>query len=107
MSRKTERVLKYEGLKEDVYVPQFRPDASILSRLGLDPEKLIVTLRPPASEAHYHTPESEQLFKETLLFLAKQPNIRVVVLPRSVRQNAQIRKDWADLISAGRVVVPE
>jgi uncharacterized protein len=107
MSKKTKRVLKYEGLKEDVYVPQFRPDASILSRLGLEPENLIVTLRPPATEAHYHTPESELLFKETLLFLAKQPNLRVVVLPRSIRQNEQIRKDWADLISAGRVVVPE
>jgi len=29
------------------------------------------------------------------------------VLPRSVRQNEQVRKDWADLISAGRVVIPE
>jgi predicted glycosyltransferase len=66
-----------------------------------------VTLRPPATEAHYHVPESELLFKETLLFLAKQPNLRIIVLPRSVRQNEQVRKDWADLISAGRVVVPE
>ncbi len=56
MSKKTERLLKYQGLKEDVYVPQFRPDASILSRLGLDAKDLIVTLRPPATEAHYHNP---------------------------------------------------
>jgi predicted glycosyltransferase len=107
MSKKTERVLKYPGLKEDVYVPQFRPDASILDRLGLDARDLIVTLRPPATEAHYHNPESELLFNETLLFLAKQPNLRVVVLPRSVRQSEQIRKDWANLISSGQVVIPK
>ena len=107
MSKKTERLLKYQGLKEDVYVPQFRPDASILSRLGLDAKDLIVTLRPPASEAHYHTPESELLFKETVMFLSKQPNLRTVVLPRSVRQNEQIKKEWADLISSGQIVIPK
>ena len=107
MSKKTERVLKYQGLKEDVYVPQFRPDPSILNRLGLDPKNLIVTLRPPATEAHYHNPESEVLFRETLLFLAKQPNVRTVVLPRSVRQNEQIRKEWATLLSSGQVVIPK
>ncbi len=105
--QKTERVLKYHGLKEDVYVPQFRPDASILDRLGLDARDLIVTLRPPATEAHYHNPESEVLFNETLHLLAKQPHLRVVVLPRSTRQNEQIRKHWADLISGGQVVIPE
>ena len=107
MSKKTERVLKYHGLKEDVYVPQFRPDASILDRLGLSDRELIVTLRPPATEAHYHNPESDVLFNETLQFLAKEPGVRIVVLPRSVGQNEQIRKDWAELISSGRVVIPE
>jgi uncharacterized protein len=107
MSKNTERLLKYQGLKEDVYVPQFRPDASILNRLGLDAKDLIVTLRPPATEAHYHNPESELLFRETVMFLAKQPNLRTVVLPRSVRQNEQIRREWADLISSEQVVIPK
>lgn len=107
MSRKYERILKYRGLKEDVYVPQFTPDASILEELGLDSRELIVTLRPPANEAHYHNPQSDVLFEETLRFLAKQPQVRVVILPRSAKQNEQIRKGWADLISSGRVVIPE
>jgi len=106
MSKKTERVLRYQGLKEDVYVPQFRPDPSILARLGLDASNLIVTVRPPATEAHYHNPEGELLFNETLRVLAKQPNLRTVVLPRSVRQNEQIRKDWAEMISRGQVIIP-
>lgn len=107
MSKKTERVLKYHGLKEDVYVPQFRPDRSIFTRLGLNEEDLLVTLRPPATEAHYHNRDSEMLFNETLRFLAKQPGLRVVVLPRSVVQNEQLREDWADLVSLGKVIIPE
>ena len=106
MSKKTERVLKYHGLKEDVYVPQFRPDPSIFAGLGLNQEELLVTLRPPATEAHYHNPESELLFNETVRFLANQPGVRTVVLPRSLVQNEQIRKDWADLVSSGRVIIP-
>ena len=107
MSKKADRVLKYRGLKEDVYVPQFQPDASILSQLGLDVRNLIVTLRPPATEAHYHTPESEILFGETMRFLAEYPQVSVVVLPRSANQNEQIRTDWAELISSGRMVIPD
>jgi predicted glycosyltransferase/CelD/BcsL family acetyltransferase involved in cellulose biosynthesis len=106
MSKKTERVLKYEGLKEDVYIPQFQPDASILDQLGLDARDLIVTLRPPATEAHYHNPQSDVLFTETLHVLANESHLRVVVLPRSVRQNQQIQKEWAALISSGQVVIP-
>ncbi len=71
MSKKTNRVLRYPGLKEDVYIPQFRPDASILRQFGLDGADLIVTLRPPATEAHYHNPESDVLFAETVRYLAE------------------------------------
>jgi hypothetical protein len=107
MSKKTDRILTYRGLKEDVYIPQFHPDRSILKQLGLDAKDLIVTLRPPATEAHYHNPESETLFNETLRYLSEQQHVRVVVLPRSGNQNGQFRKDWAHLISSGFVVVPE
>jgi uncharacterized protein len=106
MSRRADRVLKYHGLKEDVYISQFQPDASIFNQLHLDPSNLIVTLRPPATEAHYHNPESDVLFAETVHFLAEQPQVRMVVLPRSVKQNEQIRKEWAELIASGRIVIP-
>src|SRR5436305_9893967 len=69
MSRRPEHVLKYPGLKEDVYVPGFRPDRSILQQLEISPEDLVVTMRPPATEAHYHSHESDVLFRETLRYL--------------------------------------
>jgi uncharacterized protein len=107
MSKQSERTLKYPGLKEDVYVPRFRPDPSVLNALGISPADLLVTLRPPATEAHYHNPEAEQLFAETLRMLAEKPNTRAVALPRNGRQGAELRKQWAPLIASGRLIIPE
>jgi uncharacterized protein len=107
MSKKTERVMRYPGLKEDVYIPRFEPDASILRELGISKSDLVVTLRPPATEAHYHNPESEILFAETLRLLASKPNIKAVTLPRNARQGQQLRGAWSHLISSGLMVVPE
>lgn len=100
------RILKYPGLKEDVYVPRFVPDACILSSLGISRDQIVVTLRPPATEAHYHNPESEQLFAESLRFLAENPRVRAVVLPRNQKQGSELRRDWADLIASGSMIIP-
>lgn len=107
MTKKTDRVLRYPGLKEDVYIPQFRPDPSILERLGLQGAELVVTLRPPATEAHYHNPQSDVLFAETIRYLSAEPRVRTVVLPRSGRQQEQIRRDWHEVFSTGRMIIPD
>lgn len=107
MSRRTKGILKYPGLKEDVYVPQFQPDQSILAKLGLRADDLVVTLRPPATEAHYHNPEAETLFAETLRFLADKPRTRVVAVPRNAKQRNQLQARWGHLIASGRLVIPD
>src|SRR5712692_2957700 len=107
MSKKTDRVLRYRGLKEDVYIPEFHPDASILGQLGLDARDFLVTLRPPATEAHYHNPESEVLFDATLELLSSNPSIRAITLPRNHRQGDQIRERWPKLISSRQMIIPD
>jgi uncharacterized protein len=107
MSKHPERTLKYPGLKEDIYIPRFHPDPSILPQLGIQPSELLITLRPPATEAHYHNPESEILFAATLKKIARQQNIRAVTLPRNARQGAQLREQCADLIRTGHMIIPE
>lgn len=106
MSKKQDHVLRYPGLKEDVYVPGFRPDPSILKQLGISRDELVVVIRPPATEAHYHNPESEVLFAETMRFLGSIPKVRAVTLPRNGRQAEQLRKDWKELIADGRMIIP-
>jgi predicted glycosyltransferase len=100
------RILRYPGIKEDVYVPRFSPDRSLRAQLGLTERDLVVTMRPAASEAHYHNPESDALFEETVRFLSRQPEARLVVVPRNDRQAAQLRERWADLFARGTMRVP-
>lgn len=97
----------YPGLKEDVYVPRFEPDAGLRKDLGIADSDLLVTVRPPATEAHYHNPESDALFRAALEFLTPQSDVRVVLLPRNQKQSAVLRKEWASCLKAGRIVIPE
>ncbi len=106
MNKASARTMKYPGLKEDVYVPRFRPDPSVLQLLGISPNNLLVTLRPPATEAHYHNPEAEELFAETLRLLAETPNARAVALPRNAKQGTELRSQWANLIERGTLIIP-
>jgi uncharacterized protein len=97
----------YEGLKEDVYVASFKPDPSILTKLGLGDGDLIATIRPPATEAHYHNPESEKIFFEVVEFLSGEPNLRMVILPRNEKtQREMVFKTWPKLCEEHKIIVP-
>jgi predicted glycosyltransferase len=102
-----ERVRTYDGIKEDVYAPDFKPDSSLFKLLDLDPKKIIVTVRPPANEAHYHNPESELFFVEFMKRLVVMPDTKAILLPRNKNQEAQIRKDFPDWFTGDKVVVPK
>jgi len=102
-----ERILRYPGIKEDVYAPSFKPDGSIRTRLGLNGNDLVVALRPPASEAHYHNPESEHLLKCALELLGNRPDVRVVILPRTSRQETELREAWPQKFADRKFIVPE
>jgi predicted glycosyltransferase len=99
------RVLSYDGIKEDVYVPSFLPDASLVQRLGIKASDITVLLRPPATEAHYHSPYSDSLFRAVIAYLGTAPGVKVILAPRNGRQAADIRKDWPKLVSSGSVLL--
>ncbi len=100
------RIIHYPGLKEDVYIPSFRPDPAIMEDLRLSPGEIIVTVRPPATEAHYHNPEGEKLFIEVMNFLAPA-NAVVVVLPRNDRQKEFVLRTWPQQCALGSVIIPD
>lgn len=101
------QVMRYPGLKEDVYVPRFRPDPSLRSELGLSSEDLVVTVRPPATEAHYHNAEAEVLMDTALRVIMERPDTRVIMLPRNEKQAKLLRKDWAKWILSRKIIIPE
>lgn len=102
-----DHVLHYPGIKEEVYVPFFQPDPSLKATLGLEPADVVVTIRPPATEAHYHNPESEKLLTTVFELLAAHPEVKTVLLPRTRKQELELRAAHPDLFASGRIVVPE
>lgn len=106
IKQKFRRIGRYPGIKEDVYVPRFKPHKGILSELGISQNEVVVTIRPPATEAHYHRPQSDQLFNTVMQRLTALPDTRLIVLPRNAEQEAAVRSAWNNLISSGKIVIP-
>jgi predicted glycosyltransferase len=102
-----DHVLHYPGIKEDVYTPFFQPDPSLKDTLGLQSSDIVVTIRPPATEAHYHNPESEKLLMAVFNLLGAHPEVKTILLPRTPRQEAELRQANPELFAAGRIVVPK
>jgi len=105
LSRKN-GVMKYPGLKEDVYAPRLRPDSSIKKELGVEGAGIVATVRPPANEAHYHNPEAEVLMDAVLNLLIGRPDVRIVLLPRNKKQETVLRNAWREWIANGKIVIP-
>jgi len=106
MKLREDRILKYPGIKEDVYVASFLPRDGVRQELGIAESEILVTMRPPASEAHYHNPESDKLFQATIAHLAPMPGVRIVVLPRTPKQGQEISAAWAELCSSRKLFIP-
>jgi predicted glycosyltransferase len=99
-------ISKYRGIKEDIYAWKLKPDAGILDELGIGRGQIVVTVRPPATEAHYHNPESEQLFERLMDRASQTSGVRVVLLPRNDKQGRAMRVARPDWFAPGKAVVP-
>jgi predicted glycosyltransferase len=100
------RIRKYTGIKENIYAWKFRPDAKLLAELGVDESDLLITVRPPATEAHYHNPESEELFQSFMHRACRTPRARVVLLPRNGKQGQVIRDTWPEWFRDNTTIIP-
>ena len=104
--RLSTRVLRYPGIKEDVYASSFTPDPALAAELGLAEGDIVATVRPPATEAHYHHPQSDELFTAAMAVLLGDERTRVVMLPRNERQAHEMATRFGGAIDSGRMIVP-
>ena len=100
-------MMHYPGIKEDVYLSRFVPDPTLKARLGVKPENLLITIRPPATEAHYHNPEAEILLKAALDRFVAEPETTIILLPRNKRQEAELREAWRETIASKKILIPD
>jgi len=87
---KPPKLLQYPGLKEEYYLADFEPDRGVLDELGIDPERVLVVLRPPPDVSLYHR-HSNPLFPQTLRHLGSLESVQALVLPRTEEQRAYVR----------------
>src|SRR5215831_8796245 len=95
------KVKRYDGIKEDVYLADFRPDPTFtetLRKLNIASDDVLVVARPPAREALYHRFENE-LFDHLITRLITQATVKMILLPRSEAQ----RKEYE---TAGNLIIP-
>ena len=85
------KVRHYPGFKEEVYLAEFRPVKLIdLGELGVQKEHIVVLLRPPATTAHYHRPETSRLFESVVKFLAEKEGLSIIVLAQNESQRNEL-----------------
>jgi len=101
------RIRTYSGIKEDVYAAEFKPDPSLAQELQLNDSQIVATVRPPANEAHYHNPESDQLFAEFMNWICETPGVKTVLLPRNKSQEAQMKEQSPQWFKGSKVVIPK
>ncbi len=95
------KLLRYAGLKEEYYLSDFEPEARVLDGWRLDPNRVLVVLRPPPDVSLYHR-QSNPLFPQTLDYLGNLEDVQAVVLPRTESQREYVRG-----LSLPSVVVPD
>lgn len=82
------KVRRYHGTKEDVYLADFQPDPAFNARLcelGVNPDNVLVLMRPAAHDALYHRFQNA-LFDEAVAMLLTNENAQVILLPRNEAQ---------------------
>ncbi len=100
-----EKHLVYPGLKEDVYASDFKPNGKIISELGLDPSRILITIRPPSSTAHYRSEESFRLFGGIMEIIGDRDDIQIVFLPRT-KNHPPAPSYSASLRRRGSIITP-
>ena len=88
------KVIRYPGFKENVYLSGWHDSPAVIHDLKLDPDRLIITVRPPATWAHYQDPLSDVLFRALVERLRGDQDAQVVVLPRTREQGESLKRAY-------------
>ncbi len=94
------KVKKYSGIKEEIYLSDFNPDEELLSDLNVDPQKILIVVRPPATWTLYHRFENP-LFDLVMQYLAEQKDNLIIFLPRVESQAI-----WAKQLGIPHLIIP-
>lgn len=86
------KLINYEGLKEQMYLSDYKFDNNILNKLKIKSKNIIVVFRPPAEMSLYHRGVKNEIYLDIIDYLGNKPNICVVYFGRNKDQINQLKK---------------
>jgi len=75
--------------------------------LGLQPADIVVTIRPPATEAQLPQSREREIAGGSVPAVGANPGRRWFCCPRTPKQEAELRQANRELFAAGRIIVPK
>ncbi|MEI6336470.1 MAG: DUF354 domain-containing protein [Methylococcaceae bacterium] len=99
-----DHLLRYDGFKEEIYLPGFIPDADFRASIGVSDNTILVTMRPPSISANYHDEKSEILFRECLEFFGSFDGVLCLIANRT---DAELSLIPNELLSSGAARILE
>jgi len=94
MGTKEEKITQYPGLKEEVYLWDFKPNKQYLEEIGVKTDKPVILIRPEASKAVYI---KETEFLIPLIETLKEEYF-IILTPRTLDQNVFYKKTFGNSI---------
>jgi len=94
MGAKEEKIIQYPGLKEEVYLWDFKPNKKYLQEMGVETDKPVILIRPEAFEAIYI---KETDFLIPMIKTLKEDNF-IILIPRSLDQNIVYKRVFGSSI---------
>ena len=97
------KIVRYDGLKEEIYVGEFEPDRDVLGKLGVVRANgtVVVVTRAPSFHTLYHRADNP-IFVPVLEHLAIYDEVRSIVLTREREQ-----RDVLASLGLPNLILPE
>jgi uncharacterized protein len=79
------KVIRYNGFKEEIYLPQFKPDENFRKNINISNEKVLVVIRPPGLLSNYHNIDGERLYMEAIKYFSEFSNCCCYIVSRTTQ----------------------
>ncbi len=77
------KIIRYNGLKEELYLPDFIPESGFREKLGVPQEKFLITIRTPGMTGNYHNTQSEILLAAILKKIQEDMRCHALLVTRT------------------------
>lgn len=101
----TDKVIRYPGFKEQLYINNFSPDPDFRDKLDIQRDKILVTIRPAAMTGNYHDPLSEEIVLKILDKITSIDNVHVLIISRTEADRTLLERHFKEEVNFLKEVV--